>query len=472
MSTRRVKDAKDISSGELIYFRGHAKATYLSDGRTVEDAIKNAPGSGDRQDISVKITYSELKSLKYNKELVPGCLYRITDYVTTAKGFKVGTAGNDFDIIVEALTSGSLSENASACPRENDIYFRESRVNAWEIKYCLDNDTNRFDWADTENGKGVIYYMKDENNNECPYDFKNILFDNYYTFSNIIHGVIYDSSVNSKYCFGNVIKKNISGGKDIECLTLNNIVFKNTSVNSYCYLNIFSNFCSSSTFGDSCMYNTFGEACANISFGDNCIYNTIKNQVSQITVGNLCSSNTFGNYCREITLGNNCTNNVFKFECCYLELGNNYIFNTFNDNCYRVKFIMDNAIINNVSYNIIDSNCRDLNVICKDLVADDKLQYFKFGQSLTGDVELRGKTVANRLFETKVCYNSKGEIVQYCEADLIMVNPGENIEVITTENSIEFIGDNVNVDENNIILADDNIILETSDNKNYNLIIE
>ena len=27
-----------------------------------------------------------------------------------------------------------------------------------------------------ENGKGVIYYMKDEWNNECPYDFKNIQF--------------------------------------------------------------------------------------------------------------------------------------------------------------------------------------------------------------------------------------------------------------------------------------------------------
>lgn len=468
MSTRRVKDAKDVSSGELIYFRGHAKATYLSDGRTVEDAIKNTPSSEGKSTL-IKTTYSELKSLKDNKQLVPGCLYRITDYVTTASGLNVGTAGNNFDIIVEALTSGSLNENVSACPRENDTYFRESRVSAWEIKYCLENDIYRFDWADTVNGKGVIYYMKDEFDNECPYDFKNILFNNYYTFSYTILGVVYDGSVKyGNYCFSNVIKNyNING-----CLKLNNVVFKNTTKNSSCYLNAFSDFCISITFGDSCMYNTFGEACANISFGDNCIYNTIKNQVSQVTVGNFCSSNTFGNYCREITLGNNCTNNVFKFECCFLEFGNNYSFNTVNDNCHQVKFIMDNAIIDNVVHNTIDSNCRDLNVICKDLVAGDKLQYFKFGQSLTGDVELRGKTVANRLFETKVCYNSKGEIVQYCEADLIMVNPGENIEVITTENSIEFIGDNVNVDENNIVLADDNIILETSDNKNYNLIIE
>ena len=43
---RKVKDAKDLSSNELIYFKGHAKATYMSDGRTVEDAINDIPSSG------------------------------------------------------------------------------------------------------------------------------------------------------------------------------------------------------------------------------------------------------------------------------------------------------------------------------------------------------------------------------------------------------------------------------------------
>lgn len=39
MSTRKVKDAKDIETGEKIYLKGHAKATYMSDGINVEDAI-------------------------------------------------------------------------------------------------------------------------------------------------------------------------------------------------------------------------------------------------------------------------------------------------------------------------------------------------------------------------------------------------------------------------------------------------
>ena len=44
MATRQIKDAKDLSTNELIYFKGHAKATYMSDGSTVEDAINNAAG--------------------------------------------------------------------------------------------------------------------------------------------------------------------------------------------------------------------------------------------------------------------------------------------------------------------------------------------------------------------------------------------------------------------------------------------
>ena len=62
-------------------------------------------------------------------------------------------------------------------------YFNDCKLNSWELKYCFSNDTNRFDWADSQNGKGVIYYMKDEWGNECPYDFKNIKFNNKFTFS-------------------------------------------------------------------------------------------------------------------------------------------------------------------------------------------------------------------------------------------------------------------------------------------------
>lgn len=44
MSTRKIKDGK--VDGEKVYFKGHAKATFMSDGRSVEDAIKQTTSGG------------------------------------------------------------------------------------------------------------------------------------------------------------------------------------------------------------------------------------------------------------------------------------------------------------------------------------------------------------------------------------------------------------------------------------------
>ena len=61
MSTRKIKDAKDLSTNELIYFKGHAQATYMSDGRTVEEAITSSTGgSGGTIDTSNFATKDEL----------------------------------------------------------------------------------------------------------------------------------------------------------------------------------------------------------------------------------------------------------------------------------------------------------------------------------------------------------------------------------------------------------------------------
>lgn len=49
MSTRNIKDAKDLTTGELIFFKGHAQATFMSDGRTVEEAINSVGGEENVQ---------------------------------------------------------------------------------------------------------------------------------------------------------------------------------------------------------------------------------------------------------------------------------------------------------------------------------------------------------------------------------------------------------------------------------------
>jgi hypothetical protein len=47
---RKVKDAKDLETNEVIYFKGHAKATYMSDGRNVEEAINTIGGIEEETD--------------------------------------------------------------------------------------------------------------------------------------------------------------------------------------------------------------------------------------------------------------------------------------------------------------------------------------------------------------------------------------------------------------------------------------
>lgn len=126
----------------------------------------------------INTTYSELKSLRDNSQLIPGSFYRITDYVTTTTQSETRSANHPFDVIVLALSENTLCEDAKAILHEGDTYFADNDLSAWQLKYCLDNDKTKFEWADETNGKGVIYRMIDEKRNDCPYDFKNILIKN------------------------------------------------------------------------------------------------------------------------------------------------------------------------------------------------------------------------------------------------------------------------------------------------------
>ena len=270
------------------------------------DSLSEGGGSAVAE-LMQEVTYSELVTLRDTKKLVAGTKYRITDYVTTTVQKDTKSANHPFDVIVEAVSENELSELAQAIQHEGDTYFDGNDLGAWQLWYDLDNDTEKYAWADAENGKGVIYHMKDEHNNECPYDFKNIMFVRYelnapdvggyiyewqnkmseninkmfeknhlsyiwhgnnnegdyyweddmgevissptgetkafFTFSNVVNDIVTDKSITS-VCHNNIIKESDDGAQ----LRLNNIVFFSIDINSYCYSN---------SFGNSCYYNSF-----------------------------------------------------------------------------------------------------------------------------------------------------------------------------------------------------------------------
>ncbi len=129
----------------------------------------------------IKTTWAKLKTLRDTGLLNPGAFYQIIDYTCTTTQDSTQSAGHNFDIIVQALGNSVLSELAGAIAREGDEYFSKSNLAAWQLWYDLDNDVTKYLWADTINGKGVIYRMIDEFGNDCPYDFKNIMFKRYWT---------------------------------------------------------------------------------------------------------------------------------------------------------------------------------------------------------------------------------------------------------------------------------------------------
>ena len=338
------------------------------------------------QDQVVEYTYEDLAELKENDQLIPYQKYRITDFTTivanqTGQKYegKVNPAGKQFDLIVTANSTSTFNENAQA---EHHVEagktdpFASNNLNAWEIKYSFENDDTKYDWADKTNSKGVIYYMKDEFGNECPYDFKNIRYTDssyqYFTFSQY-SGSIVDASLSSTYnVHDNVIKPYYEGTKH----SLNTIYFKGKEV----YSNTFDNNCHNinfgiypsgwpsqaynNIFGSNCSNNTFGYGCQNNTFGSGCTYNSIDSRFQNNTFGSGCTNNTIGNNFWSNTFGNQCSFNTIKNTTANPIQQNNYFNNgviqlTIDD---KVTF-KNNGVISNLTPLTISESISNIVII-------------------------------------------------------------------------------------------------------------
>ena len=298
----------------------------------------------------LSIKYESLKALRDSDQLIPGRQYRIIDYTCTTTQENTKSAGNVFDIIVTADSNNKLNEEARAINHYfnnlEDDHFKECNLSAWKIWYCIDNDTNKFAWADETNGKGVIYRMIDEFDNDCPYDFKNIQFYRKHDTTTGLYSIISDAtdgtpcytfssaSIDSTGKFADMsldISNNVYSNVIKQCInfniqTLNNNCFFGTN----CYCNTFGNDCENNSFGDNCSNNIFGNTCNKNTFGDSCSNNIFGNKCSNDIFGNKCSYNTFGNNCQYIKFASGSSASATKY--------NYYRCNHFGDGCQYILF--------------------------------------------------------------------------------------------------------------------------------------
>ena len=311
-------------------------------GRKDGDWVK-VTGGGN----ALSIEWLDLKALRDAGTLTPGQSYRIIDYTTTTSQANTSAAGNDFDIITTALDESTLSENAGAIQREGTTYFDGRKLSAWQIKYNLDNDTTKFVWANTSTGKGVIYYMKDEHNNECPYDFKNIKFTKNSTSIYTFGGTTDSTNQTATVIYNNTIKPYIFNSKYELGFNTYGTMCRNNFLDFNCKNNTFGTLCSNNVFGTGCEDNNLGEQSSSNIFGVNCKNNTATEQFISNTFGINCSDNAFGlgcrrnNFigdCKNNTFASYCSTNVLKDVCSYIQLGDTCYANTFETNCVNNIF--------------------------------------------------------------------------------------------------------------------------------------
>jgi hypothetical protein len=145
MATRNIKDAKDLSTNELIYFKGHAQATFMSDGKTVEEAV-NEISEGTVTSVTVdglsKTPSNGVVNLGYvNKQLLtstsssmtlsPNIYYRNTNTSLSTLTITLGSVSNS-DIINEYFVEFTTSSSGTTISLPSTIKWANGEAPTFE----------------------------------------------------------------------------------------------------------------------------------------------------------------------------------------------------------------------------------------------------------------------------------------------------------------------------------------------------
>lgn len=119
----------------------------------IVDAINDG---GSLSDLILPVTYEELRDLRDQELLIPGVRYRITDFVTTTSQEGTVSAGHQYDLIVQALEAGKLSEVGIKAAKHEEEHIYEKRL----YKTNMDVAVNSQGFL-SEEVDGSDYYLLD-----------------------------------------------------------------------------------------------------------------------------------------------------------------------------------------------------------------------------------------------------------------------------------------------------------------------
>ena len=334
----------------------------------------------------ISTPHAELLAMVEGGTLVAGQQYRITDFVTTvANDAEARSAGHAFDLIVVADDEKTLNAAARAIAHDGDTYFANADLSKWQVWYDIHNDTTRYQWADTTNGKGVIYRLIDEWQNDCPYDFKNVQFKRYKTANTktqlaSLNGLYLSTPINSAglshsttdyvwcYTFAAIDTAQDSGKYDwtnIIDATNGELQSIDPDGGGYvhpvlrCERNIMLARSTAEIIDNDTtnvlyilpnnvlysVYKWFQEDDVTRHEIEHCCWNELNNSVNVTLMcattnhfGANCDSNTFGANCNSNTFGYDCHSNTFGGDCHSNTFGGGCYYNTFGNYCYSNTF--------------------------------------------------------------------------------------------------------------------------------------
>lgn len=151
MSTRKIKNAVNNTTGELIYFKGHAQATYMSDGSTVEDTINNIESKIDLSDyvkseeLEGYAKTSDIPSLEgYAKtEDIPSLDgYAKTEDIPSLEGYVQSSQLPDFNEFIKSDDIPSLEGLAT-----EDFVTSQGYLTEIPSEYITNTELNSKDYA-------------------------------------------------------------------------------------------------------------------------------------------------------------------------------------------------------------------------------------------------------------------------------------------------------------------------------------